>query len=364
MMGLDFTVADRSEIAVMIQYLQGDLFDSKAECLVNAVNCEGVMGKGVAYQFKKKFPDNTKAYVEKCRTGELHIGEIHSYYTGDLWIVNFPTKDRWREPSRLSYIEVGLEQLVRFLNEKKIRKIAIPALGCGNGGLIWAEVRSLIEKKLSYVGNSCDILVYEPSRTKTIYPPEHFGIQELILLQFKMKLRSFNMMRIQKALFLLNTTVKQSLFSFYTWNGGPYSVEAEKCMKRIKKYQATLGNADPQQVYDHIWMQIISKKTEHHLQDLLPKTERIAHYVNRFRYEKKLEGVTGLLYVLQRYKEHKEGVEEKVWIDEYRKHYPDRAKKFPRKYLIACIDELLQIGAVEKNIFQQYSLKKGGLKIF
>lgn len=347
----------------MIQHLQGDLFDSGAECLVNAVNCEGVMGKGVAYQFKKKFPDNTKEYIEKCKTGELRIGKIHTYYTGKVWIVNFPTKNRWREPSRLSYIDVGLDQLVQFLSEKKIRTIAIPALGCGNGGLIWAEVRSLIEKKLSCVEDLCDILVYEPSLTKTIKLPEHFGIQELLLLQFKMKLRHFNMMRIQKALFLLNTMVKQSLFSFYTWNGGPYSVEAEKCMKRIKKYQSTLGNADPQQVYDHIWMQIISKKTEHHLQSLLPKTEHIAHYVNKFRYEKKLEGVTGLLYVLQRYKAHKEGIEEKVWIDEYRKHYLDRAKKFPRKYLTACIDELLQIGVVEKNIFQQYSFKKGGLRI-
>lgn len=345
----------------MIHYLQGNLFDSKAECLVNAVNCEGVMGKGIAYQFKKRFPDNTKAYEEKCKKGELRIGKIHPYYNGKIWIVNFPTKDRWREPSRLSYIDIGLEQLVLFLSEKKIRKIAIPALGAGNGGLPWEAVRTLIEQKMSDVENLCDILVYEPTFSQRVYFPEHFSIKELILLQFKMYLRCFNMLRIQKGVFFLNNIIKRPLFKFDIWREGPYSVEAERCMNQIKQYQLSLGETDPKRVYDRIWLQIVSKKVERDLHELLPKIEKIACYINGIRSEKKLEGITGLLYVLQR--EKREGLEETMWIKAYRDRYPDRAKRFSRKYLIGCVDELMRLNMVEKNLFQHFSAKRDVLEI-
>lgn len=96
----------------MIQYVTGNIFESKAECLVNTVNCEGYMGKGIAYQFKMRYPQNNKDYVRACKSGELRIGTIHFFFEEGIWIINFPTKDKWREKSRISYVEIGLDRLV------------------------------------------------------------------------------------------------------------------------------------------------------------------------------------------------------------------------------------------------------------
>lgn len=147
----------------MIKFVTGDLFESGADCLVNPVNCEGVMGKGAAYQFKVRFPQNYKDYVRACKSGELRIGTIHFYQEDGIWIVNFPTKDRWRQKSKMDYIEKGLDELVKFIIAYRPDKIAIPALGCGNGGLDWNVVKDIVCEKLSSVEMECDFLIYEPS---------------------------------------------------------------------------------------------------------------------------------------------------------------------------------------------------------
>ena len=95
---------------MLIKYETGDMFASGAECLINTVNCEGYMGKGIAYQFKMKFPENNKSYVKACRNGSLRPGTLHVFVEDGITIINFPTKDRWREKSKLSYIETGLDE--------------------------------------------------------------------------------------------------------------------------------------------------------------------------------------------------------------------------------------------------------------
>ena len=147
----------------MIEFVSGDIFDSGADCLINAVNCEGVMGKGIAYQFKVRFPQNYLDYVEACKSGRLHIGSIHWYKEDGIWIVNLPTKDKWRGKSKIDYIEKGLEELVLFLAEYRPKVIAMPALGCGNGGLEWAVVKDLIVDKLKDMEKEYSFLVYEPT---------------------------------------------------------------------------------------------------------------------------------------------------------------------------------------------------------
>lgn len=117
----------------MIQYVKGNMFECNADCLVNTVNCEGYMGKGVAYQFKVRLPENNKSYIKECKTGELTVGKVHHYMEDGITIINFPTKNKWRENSRIEYIEKGMNFFVELLPQLDVRKIAIPPLGCGNG---------------------------------------------------------------------------------------------------------------------------------------------------------------------------------------------------------------------------------------
>lgn len=150
----------------MIQYKTGNLLDSKAQALVNTVNTVGVMGKGIALQFKNMFPNNYKLYSIACKNRQLKVGQLlvtkeESLLGGEQIIINFPTKTSWRLPSEYEYIEAGLIELAKLIKEKKIKSIAIPPLGSGNGGLDWNKVKPLLEKHLDDVDS--DIYIFEPS---------------------------------------------------------------------------------------------------------------------------------------------------------------------------------------------------------
>lgn len=121
----------------MITYVEGDLLKSPAQVLVNAVNTVGVMGKGVALQFKHAYPAMFSAYQAVCASGELKIGKLWLYKAPDKWILSFPTKVHWRQPSRLEYIEAGLREFSARYQEFGIQSVAFPRLGCGAGGLDW-----------------------------------------------------------------------------------------------------------------------------------------------------------------------------------------------------------------------------------
>ncbi len=151
----------------MIKYITGDILESSADALINTVNTVGVMGKGIALQFKNAFHSNYKAYIEACRRNEIEIGKVFIYKdsnlnTGSKYIINFPTKKDWRKPSEYSFIDSGLDDLVRVLKEYKIKSVAMPPLGAGNGGLEWEKVKKIIEKKLSNL--DVEIVVYEPTQ--------------------------------------------------------------------------------------------------------------------------------------------------------------------------------------------------------
>ena len=149
----------------MIQYLEGNILDSNAMALVNTVNLVGIMGKGIALQFKKQFPINYKLYQKACNEGTIGIGKLfvtkEQTMFGVRTIINFPTKTDWRKPSEYSYIEAGLDDLVRVIIDYSIESVAIPPLGAGNGGLNWEVVKGIIERKLSSL--TIQIFVYEPT---------------------------------------------------------------------------------------------------------------------------------------------------------------------------------------------------------
>ena len=150
----------------MIHYIKGDLLESHAQALVNTVNTVGVMGKGIALQFKETFPENFKRYRKACKEGDVRVGEMFiteetSVFNDKKIIINFPTKTHWRRPSEYIYIAEGLKALKKEIEEKNIKSIAIPPLGSHNGGLDWSKVKAMIEESLG--GLESDIYLYEPS---------------------------------------------------------------------------------------------------------------------------------------------------------------------------------------------------------
>jgi len=150
----------------MITYTQGNLLEADVEALVNTVNTVGVMGKGIALMFKERFPKNMAEYAKACKAKQVNTGKMFITETGELmsprWIVNFPTKQHWRAKSKMEWIQDGLVDLRKFLETNKVKSIAIPPLGAGQGGLLWPEVKSEIEKALSGM-ESTEVIVYEPT---------------------------------------------------------------------------------------------------------------------------------------------------------------------------------------------------------
>jgi len=150
-----------------IVFKTGNMFDQPAEAIVNTVNCVGAMGKGVALEFKNRWPENYKAYKKLCQQKKLRPGILYVHDNGDLiddgyrYLINLPTKIDWRNNSRSEYISAGLDALVKEIESRNIRSIVIPALGCGNGGLNWNDIRPMIVERL----DACDdvaIFLFDP----------------------------------------------------------------------------------------------------------------------------------------------------------------------------------------------------------
>ncbi|MGI9345176.1 MAG: type II toxin-antitoxin system antitoxin DNA ADP-ribosyl glycohydrolase DarG, partial [Gammaproteobacteria bacterium] len=157
----------------MISYKQGNILDEPAQALVNTVNCVGVMGRGIALEFKHRFPENFKFYAQACKNDEVQPGSLLVYETGSLYppqyIINFPSKSHWRAKSRMADIEAGLQALAYEINNRGIRSIAIPPLGCGLGGLDWSDVRPRIEHALKDIADDVQISVFEPSTVSRLH---------------------------------------------------------------------------------------------------------------------------------------------------------------------------------------------------
>lgn len=151
-----------------ITFKNGDMFSEKVDAIVNTVNCVGVMGKGVALEFKNRWPENYKEYKAVCARKGLRPGKLLIHENPGLlndseprFLVNFPTKDNWRSKSKISYVSDGLDALIDEIQRLNIRSIAMPPLGCGNGGLDWNDVKPLIKDKLRNLSN-VEVIVFEP----------------------------------------------------------------------------------------------------------------------------------------------------------------------------------------------------------
>lgn len=175
----------------MLSYLKGDLLSSPAQVLVNTVNTVGVMGKGIALQFKNKYPDMFKAYQYICEKNLLDVGKLYLWKSPEKWVLMFPTKKHWRNPSKIEYIEQGLVKFVKNYERLGIESIAFPKLGCGNGNLDWKTVRPIMEKYLKPL----PITVYIYVDNYKLETPEHEDDTFVDWLQSKPRDMSFKMLK-------------------------------------------------------------------------------------------------------------------------------------------------------------------------
>lgn len=264
----------------MIEYTKGNMFECNADCLINTVNCEGFMGKGVAYQFKMRFPKNNKSYVKACKSGELAVGKVHSF----------------------------MEAFVELLPKLAVKKIAIPPLGCGNGGLV--------------------------------------------LLDIRLNLKRFNSIRLQKAGYFTNIFLEEEYFKYDKWKYGPYSHAVDIVARNIKEYQNYYGIDNSQKTFEQIYQMICSEKVDRQFDKLHIAVKKSTEYVNAIQTDKKLEGVSTVLYLVQNGKpKNKEQL-----ISSFKEWSEDKAKRFSEKYISECIDYLEQTFIISVDICGNYEL--------
>ncbi|MFN3130285.1 macro domain-containing protein [Roseibium sp.] len=154
-----------------VEFKSGNIFVGRTEAIVNAVNCIGVMGKGIALEFKRRWPDYFADYKSRCKRKSILTGQVTVYESNNLlaaeefrYLISFPTKLHWRTPSKIEFIDTGLADLTEKTVEFGIKSMALPALGCGNGGLDWSEVKPIIQARLSTVPD-VRFLVFTPADT-------------------------------------------------------------------------------------------------------------------------------------------------------------------------------------------------------
>jgi|ERR1035437_7335793 O-acetyl-ADP-ribose deacetylase (regulator of RNase III) len=285
----------------MIKFKTGNILQANTEALVNTVNCEGYMGKGIAYQFKKQFPSNNDAYVKACKSGELAIGNVFPFKEDGKIILNFPTKNKWRENSKYEYIKKGLISLHSIINKFSIKSIAIPPLGCGNGGLQWDRVKEILSSELNNL-NNVEVIIFEPSENLQVSTLSKnlpkLNTSHLVLMQLKLKLKKFTKIRLQKTAFLLNYLSSQNYFRFEKYTFGPYAHSLEILSKDIKEYQDYFGFST-EQAYKYAKETLISDSIitkENFLSQYLNKA---TDFVNKIQTDKELELLTTILYIVQ-----------------------------------------------------------------
>lgn len=214
----------------------GDLLDQKVDAIVNTVNTVGVMGKGIALQFKRKWPENFKAYERACKAGQVQVGKMFVHDNGGLvhphFIINFPTKEHWKGKSKFFFIESGLRDLAATVVRLEIKSIAIPPLGCGNGGLDWSEVRPLIEDTFDCLPD-LRVVLFEPATNEQLraISPEVRPVRMTpgrsaivaILNEYQRMCYSLSMLEVQKLAYFLSCAGEKLDLGYVKEKFGPYS---------------------------------------------------------------------------------------------------------------------------------------------
>lgn len=332
----------------MIIYTTGDLLQSSAEALVNTVNCEGYMGKGIAYQFKLQYPENNRDYVRVCKNGTLKVGKLHYFKEKGKLVINFPTKDKWRAKSKIEYIENGLDELIKLISLLDIKSIAIPPLGSGNGGLNWGEVKKIIEEKMSQISNNVQIYIYEPSNnyiSKPIVEPK-LSTSALVLMQIKNRLNKFDTIRLQKTAYFINILSKQNYFNFKRHKYGPYDNSIAIISRGIREFQNYYNVKSTDEAYGILYNKIISDKVENKLMTLLPFIEQATEYVNSIKSNHELECLSTIVFLI----EEKKVLSKDEIIVNFKAWSEDKANRYSEEDIINGIEMLYKANIIDKTL--------------
>ena len=233
----------------MIELTRGNLLEADAEALVNTVNTQGVMGKGIALQFKRAFPSTFAAYEREIKaghiqTGKVFVDEVRGLH-GARWIIHFPTKRHWRQPSKLEYIDSGLVSLIGEVRRLGIRSIAVPPLGCGNGGLAWADVRPRIEQAFAVLPE-VKVLLFEPAGAppaeqmpnRTARPKMTAGRAAMVALMGRYRVPGFDyplsLLEVQKLAYFMQAAGQPLKLSFTAGHYGPYADQLRHVLSHIE----------------------------------------------------------------------------------------------------------------------------------
>jgi O-acetyl-ADP-ribose deacetylase (regulator of RNase III) len=239
-----------------VKIATGNLLEADTEALVNTVNTEGVMGRGIALQFKKKFPEMYEEYRRACAAGKVRPGRMHVFERKEMLnprlIINFPTKRHWRSPARMADLESGLHALVAEIKKRNIHSVAVPPLGCGNGGLDWAIVRPAIEKALSGL-KDVQILLYPPAgapeASEIVHKTERPAMNPSRAITLKIWKEYFalgyrlTLLEVHKLLYFLQEAGESLRLRFQKDRYGPYADNLRHLLHRFEGH-FSLGFGD------------------------------------------------------------------------------------------------------------------------
>lgn len=239
-----------------IEFKTGDMFDEPTEAIVNTVNCVGVMGKGVALEFKRRWPDNFKEYKKRCSRGEILPGRVFVFDNNDMlsngthrFLINFPTKVHWRSQSKIEYIREGLDDFVSKVEGFGIKSVSLPPLGCGNGGLDWLHVRPIIEEKLSKL-SGVRVVVFLPKDVDADIElgvsPKDLTVGRATMMVAFAELEKFfgghlTRLTAQKLTYFLQILGVDFGMSFVKEKYGPYSEKLHKVFKLMEEKRYIYG---------------------------------------------------------------------------------------------------------------------------
>ena len=346
----------------MIEYNCGDILREDAEALVNTVNCVGVMGRGIALQFKKAFPENFKAYAVACKNEEVQPGKMFVFETGQLtnprYIINFPTKRHWRGKSRMEDIESGLKALAETIQQYNIHSIAIPPLGSGLGGLNWSKVRPRIESALQPLTN-LRVIIYEPkgapSSDKMVHNREvptmtagRAALVELMERYLAGLLDPFvTLMEVHKLMYFMQEAGEPLRLKFQKALYGPYAENLRHVLHAIEGHLVS-GYADGGDMPDKQLKLVpggfkdAAKFLEQH-PDTRARFDKVAELVKGFESPFGLELISSVHWVIRN-----EPVNSLDNVISKTYAWNDRKKQFTRRQIELAVDVLSDKGWIKK----------------
>lgn len=337
----------------MIQSVKGNLLEDSAEAYVNTVNTVGVMGKGIALQFKQAFPDVFKQYEKACKKGLIQVGNMHVTevvgFASPRYVINFPTKEHWRNPSKLEYIEEGLKDLVRVVKDLKIRSIALPPLGCGNGGLDWRQVRPMIVEAFQTL--DVTVHLYEPAGAppleemivRTKKPKMTLGRAQLLAAMSRYAGPGYRMslLEVQKIAYFLYEIGALNRLHFEKHHYGPYAENLNHVLQALEGHYIR-GYGDRTQGAEIYLLDGAAEEAENflsHDEEALNNLQRVADLMYGFETPYDLELLSTVGWIL---KEQPSKANDKYFVVQSVQGWNERKKKiFPENHIIQVWDYLV-----------------------